>query len=181
METATRSPWIAGLAFIVFGITGAAAQDPNAASLDCSNWTLDGYRLGMRGDELLGVRSVTLHQEGQAQVIEPGKLQGVLVLDGLNRLQNWDVRYDTADGEGLRAEMRERHGEPISGVSGNIDDETSGVRQRRTIWQSKACDALIIVYENTSVRGAPGHTASATLARASSLPPGLAEMKTLFH
>jgi len=182
MKNATRSHWLAGLAFAVLTVAGAAAQDPKAAALDCSNWTLDGFRLGMKGDEILAVRSVTLHVEGQAQVIEPGRLQGVLVLDALNRLEKWDVRYDAANGEGLRAELRERYGEPTSDITGNIqDDESGAVRQRRTIWRSKACDALIIIYESTSVRGAPGHTVSATLARASTLPPGLAEMKTLFH
>lgn len=104
------------------------------------------------------------------------------MLDALNRLEKWDVRYDTASGEGLRAEMRERYGQPTSDITGDIEDDESGAaRQRRTIWRSKACDALIITYENTSVRGAPGHTVSATLARASILPPALAEMKTLFH
>jgi hypothetical protein len=181
METPTRSPWLAGLALIVFGGTGPAAQEPNAAALDCSKWMLDGYHLGMRGDELLAVRSVTLHVAGQAQVVEAGRLQGVLVLDTLNRLEKWDVRYDTADGEGLRAEMREWLGEPISDVTGMIDNESGAIRQRRTLWQSKDCDAAIIVYETTSVRGAPAHTVSATLARASILPPNLAEMKTLYH
>jgi hypothetical protein len=177
-----RSSRLAGLAFIALGIASAAVQEPNAAALDCSGWTLDGYRLGMHGDELLSVRSVTLHVEGQAQAVEPGRLQGVLVLDGLNRLEKWDVRYDTTSGERLRAEMREQHGEPTSDVTGNTENDGSdAVRQRRTIWRSKDCDAAIIIYELTSARGAPGHTVSATLARASILPPGLAEMKTLFH
>jgi hypothetical protein len=160
----------------------AAGSLAHAATPDCSSWMLDGYQLGMRGDELLAVRSVTLHMEGQAQVTEPGKLEGVLVLDRLNRLQKWDVRYEATNGEALRAEMRERHGEPISDVTGSIDDDqSSAVRERRTIWQSKECDAVIIMYENSSVHGAPARTFSATLARASVLPPGLAEMKTLFH
>jgi hypothetical protein len=103
------------------------------------------------------------------------------VLDTLNRLEKWDVRYDTADGEGLRAEICEWLGEPISDVTGMIDNESGAIRQRRTLWQSKDCDAAIIVYETTSVRGAPAHTVSATLARASILPPNLAEMKTLYH
>ena len=40
---------------------------------DCSSWALDGYHLGMLGTELLAVRSVTLHVEGQAQAIESGR------------------------------------------------------------------------------------------------------------
>ena len=104
------------------------------------------------------------------------------MLDALDRLEKWDVRYEAANGEALRAEMRERYGEPASDISGNIQGDESGtVTQRRTIWRSKACDALIILYENTSVSGPTGHTVSATLARASMLPPGVTEMKTLFH
>ena len=182
MGKATRSPWFAGLAFTAFGLTGAAAQAPDAAALDCSRWTLDGYHLGMRGDELLTVRSVTLHVEGQAQVIEAGRFHGVLVLDALNRLVKWDAIYDNPNGEGLRAEMKSRFGEPTADVSGNIiDDDSDTVRQRRTIWRSTTCDAAIITYDNTSVRGTPRHTVLATLVRASMLPTGLAEMKTLFH
>jgi len=178
MGRVMRSFLILGPALTVFGLTAAAA----AAAADCSQWTLDGYRLGMRGDELLAVRSVTLHVEGQAQVIEPGKLQGVLVLDALNRLEKWDVRYDAANGEGLRAEMKSRFGEPISDVSGNISaDESDPVRQRRTIWRSNACDALIIIYENTSASGTAVHAVNAILARPAILTPGLVEMKTLFH
>jgi hypothetical protein len=136
----------------------------------------------MRGDELLAVRSVTLHVEGQAQAIEPGKLHGVLVLDRLDRLNRWEVNYDKADGEGLRAEMRRQFGAPTSDVTGNIPgDEPDSVRQRRTIWWSTSCDAAIIVYENTSLRGTPLHSVNAILARTSMLPKGLAEMKTLFH
>ena len=177
-----RSLRLAGLALTLFGLTGAAAQGPKAAAPDCSKWTLDGYRLEMRGDELLAVRSVTLHVEGQAQVTEPGKLQGVLVLDALNRLVKWDVRYDAANGESLRAEMKSRFGEPIADVSGDLPgDESDRVRQRRTIWRSTACDAAIIVYENASSRGTAVHVVNATLARPAILTPGLAEMKTLFH
>ena len=161
---------------------GQSTSDPigNAIAPDCSNWTLDGYRLGMPGSELLAVRSVTLHLEGQAQVAEPGKLHGVLVLDALNRLEKWDVRYDSVDAEGLRASMQERYGPPTSDISGNLaGDISGGVRQRRTIWWSKACDAMIIIYDNTSVRGTPVRSVSAVLARASILNPGLAEMKSL--
>ena len=177
-----RSLLVVALALTFLGLTGAAAREPNAAAPDCSKWALDGYRLGMRGAELLAVRSVTLHVEGQAQVTETGKLHGVLVLDALNLLEKWDVRYDAGNGERLRAEMRERFGEPISDFSGDLPgDESDTVRQRRTIWQSTDCDAVIIVYENTSVHGSQGPTVSAELARTSMLPPGLAEMKTLFH
>jgi hypothetical protein len=133
---------------------------------DCSIWALDGYRIGMGGEEILAVRSITLHVWGQAQVVAPGRFRGVLVLDATNHLEKWDVVYDAKDGETLRAEMRGRYGEPASDVSGNIiDDDSDTVRQRRTTWRSTACDAEIIVYENTSVRGSPGHTVGATLAR----------------
>ena len=177
-----RSRLLVALALAFFGLTGAAVRGPRAAAPDCSKWTLDGYRLGMRGDELLAVRSVTLHLEGQAQVAEPGKFHGVLVLDALNRLVKWDVRYDAANGESVRAELRKRLGSPISDVTGTVPgDELDSVRQRRTIWWSTTCDAAIIVYENTSLRGSPGHSVTATLARASMLPPGLPQMKTLFH
>ncbi len=104
------------------------------------------------------------------------------MLDSLDRLEKGDVIHDKTDGEGLRTEMRERYGKPISDIFGNVlDDESDTVRQRRTIWRSTTCDAAIIVYENTSVRGTPGHTVRATLARASRLKQGLTEMKTLFH
>jgi hypothetical protein len=173
------STLLLGLAFTLFG-SARPAEGANAAN--CSIWTLDGYHLGMRGDELLAVRSVTLHVEGQAQAIEPGKLHGVLVLDSLDRLEKWEVVYDTGDGEGLRAEMRRRFGASTSDVTGNIPgDEPDSVRQRRTIWWSTSCDAAIIVYENTSLRGTPLHSVNAILARTSMLPPGLVEMKTLFH
>jgi hypothetical protein len=136
----------------------------------------------MRGEEILAVRSVTLHVQHQAQAIQPGRFQGVLVLDLLNRLQKWEVRYDAAEGERLRAELEARLGEPTSDVSGELPgDETKPVRQRRTIWWSTPCDAAIVVYENEAVGATPGRTISATLARTSMLPPGLAQMKTLFH
>jgi len=168
-----RSSLFLGLALAAFG--SAIAAPP-----DCSSWTLDGYRLGMPGDELLAVRSVTMHVENQAQANEPGRFQGVLVLDVLNRLQKWDVRYDAAEGDELRADLEARIGEPASDVSGyRSGDETDTARQRRTIWWSTACDAAIIVYDNDSARGAPGRRVSATLARTSAFPPGLVQMKSL--
>jgi len=177
-----RSLRLAGLALTLFGFTGAAAQGPKAAAPDCSNWTLDGYRLGMRGDELLAVRSVTLHVEGQAQAVELGKFHGVLVLDAADHLDKWEVVYDSAEGEELRAEMRKRLGSPTSDVTGTVPgDEPDSVRQRRTLWWSTTCDAAVIVYENTSLRGSPLHSVTATLSRISMLPPGLPQMKTLFH
>jgi len=136
----------------------------------------------MQGDEVLAVRSVTLHVRGQAQAIEPGKFHGVLVLDPSDRLDKWEAIYDKAEGEALRAEMQKRLGTPVSDITGTVPgDEPDSVRQRRTIWWGASCDAAIIVYENTSLRGSPGHSVSATLARASSLPAGLPHMKTLFH
>jgi hypothetical protein len=187
-----RPTLVAGLACAVFGLASATAlksetavpgdRGEEAIARDCSTWTLDGYRLGMRGDEILAVRSVTLHVEGQAQVIEPGSFHGVLVLDALNRLTKWDVTYHTTDGTALRAELRELFGEPTLDVSGSIlDNESETVRQRRTVWWSRACDAAIIVHQNTSVRGAPVHSVSAALVRASSFKQGIAALKTFAH
>ena len=172
-----------GLALTLFGWIGTPAADSPGAAIgpDCSIWTLDGYRLGMGGAEILAVRSITIHVWGQAQAIETGKLRGVLVLDASNHLDKWDVAYDREDAEALRATLRERLGEPAGDVSGTIiDDGPDSVRQRRTIWRSAVCDAAIIVYENTSVRGAAGSSVHATLARASMLAPGFAEAKSLF-
>jgi hypothetical protein len=191
MRQSALSPWLIAPALTLLGWIGTPAEEPRAATPgvpagaaigpNCSIWTLDGYRIGMGGTEILAVRSITIHVWGQAQAIEPGKLRGVLVLDASNHLEKWDVAYDKEDGEKLRAEMRERLGEPASDVSGTIiDDGPDSVRQRRTIWQSPACDAAIIVYENTSVRGTPGHSVNATLARASMFRPGFAEAKSLF-
>jgi hypothetical protein len=192
MGAMIRPGLLVGLACAVLGLSSAVARKPETAALsdsveekiaiDCSTWTLDGYRLGMRGDEVLAVRSVTIHVEGQAQAIEPGRFNGVLVFDALNTVKKWDVTYHTTDGTALRAEMRERFGEPTSDVSGNIlDNESETVHQRRTIWWSGACDAAIVIYESTSVRGTPVHSVSATLARASSFKQGVAEMKPLSH
>ena len=136
----------------------------------------------MLGTELLAVRSVTLHAEGQAQVIEPGKLHGVVVLDALNRLEKWDVSYDTSNGEALRAELRERFGEPASDVSGNAPGDSSApLRVRRMIWLSRTCDAAIILYERASGSAAADRTISAILTRASSLKSGFVEMKGLYR
>lgn len=171
-----------GIAAAEAGDTGLRTPTEKAPTIDCSDWTLDGYRLGMLGDELLALRSVTLHTEGQAQAIEPGKFHGVLVLDGLNSLKKWDVIYQTTDGRALRAELGARFGKPNSDVSGSMSDEDPAAgRQRRTVWWSRACDVAIILYEYTPGDGATVHTVSATLARASGLTPGLIEMKTLFH
>lgn len=135
----------------------------------------------MRGDELLAVRSVTLHVKGQAQAIEPGKFRGVVVLDATDHLDKWEVVYESVEGETIRAEMRKRLGSPISDVTGTVPgDEPDSVRQRRTIWWSTTCDAAIIVCEYTSLRGSTLRSVNATLARPSMLPPGLAQMKTLF-
>lgn len=164
-----------GIAIAAFGLSDAAAPP------DCSAWTLDGYRLGMRGDEVLAVRSVTLHMEGQAQAIVPGKFQGVLVLDALNRLEKWDVAYRATNADALRADLQGRYGKPVADVSGDLNaDASTTVRQRRTIWRSVTCDVAIILYENVSVRGLPINSVHATLARASGLPAGFIEMKTLF-
>jgi hypothetical protein len=171
---------LTGLALAMIASTRVVSAE-DAASSGCSSWSLDGYRLGMGGEEILAVRSVTIHVWGQAQVIEPGTLHGALVLDASNHLEKWEAAYDRKEGDQLRAELTARFGEPSSDVSGNvIDDTTDTVRQRRAIWRSTSCDAAIIVYENTSVRGARGHTVHATLVRASALPQGLIEMKTLF-
>lgn len=170
-----RTTLLLAIAIAAYGSTKAAAPP------DCSVWALDGYRLGMRGDELLAVRSVTLHVEGQAQVSEPGKFSGVLVLDALNRLQKWDVLYHADNADALRADLQDRYGNPVSDVSGVLSsDPATTVRQRRTIWRSATCDAAIILYENASVRGTPVHSVHATLTLASSLRPGFIAMKTLF-
>jgi hypothetical protein len=177
MNQGVRSFLLVGLAFAALGATKTPAKDPPP---DCSSFTLDGYRLGMRGDEILAVRSVTLHVEGQAQVLLPGRFRGVLVLDGLNRLEKWNVIYDAHAGDDLREVLRASLGEPVSDVTGDaIDDGTTTVRQRRTIWLSDTCDAAIILYDNTTVKGAPGHTVHASLARASGLDPRVIRMKTL--
>lgn len=184
-------PVALGVALTMSAMTGASAgsswaatlaiPEPDARTADCANWTLDGYHLGMRGDELLAVRSLTLHVEGQAQAIEPGRFRGVLVLDALNSLKKWDAIYQTKDGTALRAELRERFGEPASDVSGNLSDGDPGAgRQHRTIWWSPSCDAALIVYENSTGSGSAERMVSATLVRASSLPRGLIQSKTLF-
>jgi len=174
-----RSIWLFGLAAALSIRPGAAAAlSPN----ECSGWTLDGYHLGMRGDELLAVRSLTLHVEGQAQAVEPGRFHGVIVLDALNRLKKWDVAYETHDGTALRADLQGRFGEPSADISGNLAENDPGAgRQRRTIWWNQACDVAIIVYEHGNAGDTGGRTVSATLTRASSLPHGLVQMKTLFH
>jgi hypothetical protein len=183
-ERVSRAPPIDALSVLAEGRINRheyVLVGPAAAAPDCSQWTLDGYHLGMGRTELFAIRSVTVHVDGQAQAIEPGKFGGVLVLGALNRLEKWDVVYDPPFREGLRAEMQERYGKPTSDVSGNISgDESGAVRQRRTIWRSTLCDAAIIVYENTSVRGAPVHSVQATLVRASILTPGFVEMKSLY-
>jgi hypothetical protein len=187
-----RPTLVAGLTCAVVGLASATVlksetavrgdQGEEAIALDCSTWTLDGYRLGMGGDEILAVRSVTLHMEGQAQAIEPGRFHGVLVLDAMNRLTKWDVTYHATDGTALRAELQEQFGVPTLDVSGNIlDNESETVRQRRTVWWSRACDAAILVYQNTSVRGKPVNSVSATLVRASSFKQGIAALKTFAH
>jgi len=188
--TRKAAPVISWLGFASFLFVTAAAQAAGgetapedarrSATIACSEWTLDGYRLGMSGQELLAIRSVTLHVEGQAQVIEPGRFQGALVLDTLNRLQKWDVRYSAAAGDGLRAEMQKRFGRPSSDVSGSPTGSPED-SQRRTIWWSSACDTAIIVYEHSAEPGTRGGSVSASLTRASILTPGILEMKTLFH
>ena len=173
---------VARLVLVVATVAFVCGSGFGADVPDCSAWALDGYHVGMLGTELLAVRSVTLHVEGQAQVDEPGKLHGVLVLDALNRLEKWDVRYNTSTGGALRAELRARFGEPASDVSGSpTGDNSDPSRQRRTIWLSRTCDAAIILNEVTSGSGTDDRSISATLTRASSLRPGLVEMKTLFH
>jgi hypothetical protein len=192
MERAKRSGLLVALACTAFGFTGAKAREPPAAVhagrvdnptvLVCSGWMLDGYRIGMGRDEILAVRTATVLVAGQAQVIEPGRLSGVLVFDAANRLAKWDVLYLARSGESLRSEMRQRYGDPTSDIAADVlADETDTVRQRRTIWSSAECDVAIIVYENTGTRGTSGRTVNATLARASMLRPGFAEMKSLFR
>ena len=185
----TRWPRRLGLVFMLSAffvpvagdcVAAPASGEGKPSAVDCASWTLDGYRLGMRGDELLAIRSLTLHVEGQAQVIEPGRFRGVLVLNSLNSLEKWDVIYQTQDGTALRAQIRERFGEPASDVSGNISDEdASAGRQHRTIWWSQTCDVALIVYEDNVAGEAAGHTVHAALTRASRLPRGLIQWKTL--
>ncbi len=168
----------------ITGVVAAPAAEPAVPpiSIDCPAWTLDGYRLGMTPADVLAVRSVTLHVRGQAQAVEPGRFRGVLVFDDGNALEKWDVAYENAKGDDLRAEMRRRYGEPVSDVSGSAaGDDASGLRQRRTLWLSKSCDAAILVYETSGTEGKSGATVMATLARASTLRHGLEEMKSLFR
>jgi hypothetical protein len=153
-----------------------------AAAIDCTTWTLDGYRIGMGRDEILAVRSITLHMEGQAQVVEPGRFSGVLVLEPTIGLAKWDVHYQATGGDALRAELRERYGDPMSEVTGNLPgDPSEPMRQRRTIWYSPACDAAIVVYETSSASGRSAHSVRATLIRASELPRGFLQSKTLLN
>lgn len=152
-----------------------------AGAPDCSAWTLDGYAIGMTGEAVLAVRSVTLHVKGQAQVVLPGKLHGVIVIDDAGLLEKWDVGYDDVDAEPLRGQLTARLGAPASDVSGNLmEAESVTVRQRRTIWRDAGCDAAILVHENTASGGRGGGSVRAMLTRASSLPKGLVELKTLY-
>jgi hypothetical protein len=163
---------------LLVGALAVAAARP--ATTDCTAWTLDGYRIGMGPDEIVAVRSITLHIEGQAQVVEPGTLSGVLVLEPTIGLSKWDVRYETTDGDALRAELSERFGQPTSDISGTLPgDASSSLQERRTIWWNAPCDVAIIVYENSSVGGTPVHSVHATLARASTLGRRFLESKTL--
>lgn len=171
MKRAPEAIVMLGLAF--GGLDAAAAPD-------CSAWTLDGYALGMTGDAVLAVRSVTLHVKGQAQVVQPGKLHGVIVIDDAGRLEKWDVGYDDLAAEPLRTQLTARLGAPASDVTGTLmEEESLTVRQRRTIWRDAACDAAILVYENTAAGGRNGGSVRATLTRASSLPKGLIESTSI--
>lgn len=161
-------------------LTLSLATQGAPESTACSKWTLDGYVLGMRGDALLAVRSVTLHVKGQAQVVQPGKLHGVLVLDDAARLEKWDVYYEADDAGRLRAELTSRLGSPVADVAGTLlETETASIRQRRTIWREAACDAAILVYEDTASGDKTGKSVRATLVRASILPEGLFEAKSI--
>ncbi len=168
----------------ITGVVAAPAAEPAVPpiSIDCPAWTLDGYRLGMTPADVLAVRSVTLHVRGQAQAVEPGRFRGVLVFDDGHALEKWDVAYENTKGDDLRAEMRRRYGEPVSDVSGSVaEDDEGGLRQRRTLWLNKSCDAAIVVYEYSRSGNPPGASVNAMLIRASGLEPGLIEMKSLFH
>jgi hypothetical protein len=69
----------------------------------------------------------------------------------------------------------------VSRVGGDHSDGDPGAgRQHRTIWWSPSCDAALIVYENSTGSGSAERMVSATLVRASSLPRGLIQSKTLF-
>jgi hypothetical protein len=92
------------------------------------------------------------------------------------------VECAARDGAALRAELRERFGEPASDVSGNIaEEDASAGRQHRTIWWSRSCDVALVVYEDSRGGEAAGHTVHASLVRAGSLPPGLIQWKTLYR
>lgn len=160
----------------------ALAVRPLPAAEDCSSWTLDGYRLGMADAEILAIRPATIQVPGQGQVIVKGELSGVVVVDPAAGLVKWDVAYENLTGSALRAAMRKLHGEPVSDIIGDLSlPENPTMHQRRTTWKSDACDAAIIVYESKTADGGSSRTGSATLLRASDLPKGFTEMKTLTH
>lgn len=136
--------------------------------IDCTKWTLDGYRLGMSQNEILAVRSATIQVEGQAQVVEPGKFSGVLVVEPIG-LAKWEVVYTAKTADALRAELHDRFGDPFSDGDGPMPgDDKTGQRRRTTVWRDGICDVAVVVTETASADGS-AHSVQAILARASSL------------
>ena len=168
---------VAMLAVAVSGVAFAADPTPaptpaptridmvmRSDMVDCTKWTLDGYRLGMSRNEILAVRSVTVHVEGQAQVVVPGTLSGVLVL-GPTGLAKWDVKYETKTGDALRAELTQRFAGPYLDTNDpNPGDEAASLRRRTTAWRDGTCDVELVVSETGAADGST-HSVQATLSR----------------
>lgn len=131
--------------------TAPGGSVEKAAGSGCAGWTLDGYRIGMGRDESVTVRAATSVVNGQLQVVEPRKLSGVLVFDDRDQLRKWDVKYDVADGEALRAEMRERFGNPTSDDSEHPRYLPPNLKERETVWHSSTCESAIVLIDRTVV------------------------------
>lgn len=191
--TLSRLQFLAAIACSMLTLTGVAMHPPQPArsaktapqtettlKSNCSSWMLEGFNLGMQRDALLAVRPVTFAVTDEGRAFETFKFKGSLWLDGKNRLQEWYVIYDAADGDGVRAAMKTKFGEPIADVSGNIiEDEKDVLFEKRTIWWSTQCDAAMVIYEDTPLKGTLGHHVSVRLARPSRLPAGIDKWKTL--
>ena len=148
----------------------APGFDLGTGSAACRAWELDGYRIGMSRDEILDVRSVTIHKEGQAEVVQRGHFSGVLVLDPTIGLEKWQVHYEHREAEELRAELTSRLGKPVSDETKTMfEDPTNAMRQRRTIWRSDACNAAIAVDETINTGDTASRSVVVTLAVSSRL------------
>jgi hypothetical protein len=158
------------------------------ASVDCSAWSLNGYRLGMPLEEARALRETKAGQSrpgaGQATftVKEEGRMAGTLIFDAGTRLVAWSTVYLGADPDEIRTALIGRLGPPVLDDRVGTDGKTRfGDEYRRlvTAWRSEACGAGVVLAISTATQNEEVTSVRVSLVAAAEVGREIAEVAAM--